>query len=320
MQARLRVLLAALSFMSGASHHALWRTGMTMDESSLPAVLVTGVTGGGIGNAIAIDLLQRGYLVFGTVLQIQEAHELSLAWPKSFVPLVLDVTDHEALPAVVQQVTAVVGRRGLRALVNNAGIGHNGPLMHQPFSEIRHVLEVNLFGMMAVTRAFLPLLGARPHCPHPPGRVINIGSVNGAITLPFTVAYSCSKHAVEAFSQGLRRELLDYGIEVVTVEPGLIRTRMVEDGARSDAASLYADKDIGPAWQQFCRQLTQVHVHARSPEVVCKAVRHAIESSRPRTRYPLDVLWQLGRWLPDRWFDRVVFKMFGYRPGAMMRK
>jgi NAD(P)-dependent dehydrogenase (short-subunit alcohol dehydrogenase family) len=293
---------------------------MTVIDSTLPTVLVTGVTGGGIGNALATALLQRGYRVFGTVLHEREAQALSLTWPQSFVPLVLDVTDHDALPSVVERVAAMVGSQGLGALINNAGIGHNGPLMHQPFSEIRQVFEVNIFGMMAVTRAFLPLLGARAHRTHPPGRIINIGSVNGAITLPFTVAYSCTKHAVEAFSQGLRRELLDYGIEVATIEPGLIRTKMVEDGARSDASQRYANEDIGPAWQQFCHQLAQVHVHAKSPEIVCKAVLHALESKRPRTRYPLDLLWRLGRWLPDRWFDQVVFKMFGYKAGAMIRK
>ncbi len=192
--------------------------------------------------------------------------------------------------------------------------------MYQPMSEIRQLFEVNLFGMIAVTKAFLPLLGARPAHPHPPGRIVNMGSINGGFTLPFISAYSCTKHAVEAFSQGLRRELLGHGIEVATIEPGLIRTNMVEAATHGSALQRYADVDIAPAWQQFCQQLGQAQKQAKSPDIVCKAVRHAIESPRPRTRYPLDPLWRLGRILPDRLFDKLIMKMFSYQVDKMLRK
>ena len=178
-----------------------------------PTILITGVSSG-IGRAIAEDLLSRGYAVLGSVRRAGDAAELKARWPTDFMPLVFDVTDTDALPAVVTQVETILGGRGLRALVNNAGIFLGGPLMHQPLAEVRKAFDVNVFGLLAVTQAFLPLLGARHNRAGPPGRIVNIGSVAGAITVPLMTVYSATKHAVEALTQGLRRELSIYGIEV----------------------------------------------------------------------------------------------------------
>jgi NAD(P)-dependent dehydrogenase (short-subunit alcohol dehydrogenase family) len=292
---------------------------MVMVSNPHPSVVITGVSSG-IGLALAEDLLARGYRVFGSVRRAQDARALTAAWPGAFVPLVFDVTDEAALPRVVAQVAAAVGDQGLQALINNAGVAHNGPVAHQPMAEIRQLFEVNVFGLMMVTRAFLPLLGARPGCPHPPGRVVNMGSLSGGITVPFITAYSCTKHAVEAYSQGLRRELLGYGIEVATVEPGMIRTPLLEKSAQAQPMAQYADTDIAPAWQLFNQRLRVDEAQARSPEIVCRAVRHAIQAKRPRTRYPLDPLWRIGRILPDRWFDKLLCKVFGFRPDNMLRR
>src|SRR5580698_4743307 len=188
-----------------------------------PTVLVTGVSSG-IGHAIAEDLLSRGYVIMGSVRRPQDALQLQQAWPDDFIPLVFDVTDTEALQAIVKQVEAFLSGRGLKALVNNAGIFLGGPQMHQPLAEIRRVFDVNVFGLLAVTQAFLPCLGAQRGRVGPPGRVVNIGSVS--ITVPFLGAYSGSKHAVEALSQGLRRELSLYGIEVSAIEPVMVRSRL----------------------------------------------------------------------------------------------
>jgi NAD(P)-dependent dehydrogenase (short-subunit alcohol dehydrogenase family) len=278
-----------------------------------PAVLITGVSSG-IGRAIAEDLLSRGYLVLGSVRRAEDAGELKAHWPNDFIPLVFDVTDAEALPAVVKQVEATLNGRGLKALINNAGIFLGGPLMHQPLAEIRKAFDVNVFGLLAVTQAFLPLLGARRDRVGPPGRIVNIGSVAGAITVPLMTIYSATKHAVEALTQGLRRELSLYGIEVSAIEPGLVRTKLVEKRQAEKLEVRYAHTDYATWLVKFDRSLQAQENNAPPADRVIAAVRHAIESPKPRTRYPLDRIWLIGRLLPDRVFDKLIFKAVGLAP------
>jgi NAD(P)-dependent dehydrogenase (short-subunit alcohol dehydrogenase family) len=275
-----------------------------------PAVLVTGVSSG-IGQAIAEDLLSRGYMVLGSVRRPEDASVLKLRWPDDFTPLVFDVTDTDALPAIVKQVEATLGGRGLKALVNNAGIFLGGPMMYQPLAEVRKAFDVNVFGLLAVTQAFLPLLGARRNRTGSPGRIVNMGSVSGAITVPFMTAYSATKHAVEALTQGLRRELSIYGIEVSAIEPGLVRSKLIEKRAAEKVDQRYAHTDYAAWLVQFDRSLQAQENNAPPADRVTAAVRHAIESPKPRTRYPLDRMWLIGRLLPDRGFDKLIFKALG---------
>jgi len=275
-----------------------------------PTVLITGVSSG-IGRAIAEDLLSRGYAVLGSVRRAEDAAELKTRWPNDFAPLVFDVTDTEALPAVAKHVEVILGGRDLKALVNNAGIFLGGPLMHQPLAEVRRAFDVNVFGMLAVTQAFLPLLGARRDRVGPPGRIVNIGSVAGAITVPLMATYSATKHAVEALTQGLRRELSIYGIEVSAIEPGLVRTKLVEKRQAEKLEERYAQTDYAAWLTRFDRSLQAQENNAPNAQRVTAAVRHAIESPRPRTRYPLDRIWLIGRLLPDRTFDKLIFKAVG---------
>ena len=135
--------------------------------------------------------------------------------------------------SAVEQVKQQIGNRGLAALVNNSGISGAAPLMHVPLDEVRQMFEVNVFGLLQVTQAFLPLLGATKDCTHAPGRVINISSISGGLVFPFVGAYGASKHAVEALTDGLRRELAIAGIQVIGIEPGVIRTPMWEKGGEA---------------------------------------------------------------------------------------
>jgi NAD(P)-dependent dehydrogenase (short-subunit alcohol dehydrogenase family) len=281
-----------------------------MTQDNKPVVLITGVSSG-IGLAIAEDLLGRGYQVLGSVRRREDATELVQKWPDAFTPLLFDVTDAAALPGVVAQVQAILGGRNLKALVNNAGINLGGPLMHQPLAEVRRVFEVNFFGLLAVTQAFLPLLGADHRRVGPAGRVVNIGSVAGAITVPFMGAYSSSKHALEALTQALRRELSLYGIEVSAVEPGFVRSKLLEKRLAEKVEERYSQTDYAPWLAQFNRSILAQEQAAPPADKVTAAVRHAIEAPKPRTRYPLDPMWLIGRLLPDRGFDRLIFKALG---------
>ena len=283
----------------------------------MDAVVVTGVSSG-IGLAVAEDLLARGYRVFGTVRKVEDAEPLTARYRTAFLPLVLDVTDASALESAVSEVRASLAGAGLKALVNNAGITVNGPLMLQPLEEIRSTFDVNVFGLLAVTKTFLPLLGARRDAVGAPGRIVNIGSVSGAISVPFMGAYAASKHAVEALTQCMRRELQIYGIEVAAIEPSFIKSRLFEKSAMHARESLYADSDYAAAWNQFNRSVQAQEAKAKTADHVTRSVRHAIEAKRPRTRYPLDMIWHIGRWLPDRTFDRLIFKAVGI--DRLMRK
>ena len=131
------------------------------------------------------------------------------------------------------------------------------------------------------------------------------------MTVPLMATYSATKHAVEAFGQGLRRELSLYGIEVSTIEPGLVRTKLVEKRQAAKLEQRYAHTDYAAWLTQFDQSLQAQENNAPPPDRVTAAVRHAIESAKPRTRYPLDLIWLLGRLLPDRVFDKIIFKAVG---------
>jgi NAD(P)-dependent dehydrogenase (short-subunit alcohol dehydrogenase family) len=272
-------------------------------------VVVTGVSSG-IGRAIAVDLLKAGYTVFGSVRRLEDA--ATIAEPgQPFYPVVFDVTDPVGIARAVADVSSHVGNAGLAALVNNAGVNLSGPFLHQPADQFRQVMEVNFHGLVAVTRAFLPLLGATDSPRAAPGRIVNIGSVQGIMTVPFMCAYSASKHAVEAFAQGLRRELVPYGISVSTIEPNFTRSDIFDKAAKDAAANRYEGTRYEAAWKRFNASLAAQEAKAKSAETVTRKVLHALHSPRPHTRYPLDPIWHVGRFLPDRLFDRLIFKALG---------
>ncbi len=142
-------------------------------------VVITGVSTG-IGFATAQVLIERGYRVFGSVRKPADGERVQRALGPAFTPLLFDVTDTNALPAAVAQVQVAVGEQGLAALINNAGVAGAGPLMHVPLQEVRQVFDINVFGLLAVTQAFLPLLGARGGATHAPGRIVNLSSISAA--------------------------------------------------------------------------------------------------------------------------------------------
>lgn len=276
-----------------------------------PTILVTGVSSG-IGFSIAEKLLKSGYFVIGTVRSLKDAERLTVSpFAKSFMPLEMDVTNQASILHAVEKIEHHLQGETLKALVNNAGISIDGPLMLQPLDEIKSIFEVNVFGLIAVTQSCLPLLGAiSTRREGSAGRVVNVGSVSGAITFPFTGAYSASKHAVEALSQAFRRELMPWGVEVVCVEPSFIQTSMFKKSA--ERATSYDGTIYEVMWSRFRNFLSQTEATAKPPDIVVDAVMHAIESNQPKTRYPLDGIWLAGRVLPDRWFDKLLLKAFSF--------
>jgi len=277
------------------------------------SIVITGASTG-IGYAAAKELIARGYRVFGSVRKAADGERVQRELGEAFTPLLFDVTDHAALPAAVAQVAAAVGEHGLAGLVNNAGIAHSGPLMHIPLREFRQVLEVNVVGVLAVTQAFLPLLGARRDCPHPPGRVINISSISGGVTFPLVATYAVSKHALEALSDGMRRELALYGIEVSAIEPGNIRTPIWDKAPEQEVDARYACTDYAAVMAGMPAFVERQLKTAKPISVVTDAIVAALESRRPKTRYPLIGLWHFRKLLSDRVLDRLTIKEVGLKP------
>jgi NAD(P)-dependent dehydrogenase (short-subunit alcohol dehydrogenase family) len=281
----------------------------------MKSVVITGVSTG-IGHASAAALLSRGYRVFGSVRSEDDAERLRAELGDDFCPLVFDVRDEAAIARAAEVVALETKDAGLHALINNSGISLPGPLAHQELATIRAHFDVNVTGLLAVTQAFLPALGARRNCPHPPGRIVNIGSVAGRIAYPFMGAYAASKYALEGLSDVLRRELAWYGVHVVLIEPSTIKTPIID---KFDAQlARYANTDYASVLTAVARTVESRRGSALPLEAVTRVVIRALESGKPKTRYPIPrnwlFSWALPRWLPDRWFDGLVAKRLGLVP------
>ena len=268
------------------------------------SVLITGASTG-IGEACAIYLAAYGWRVFAGVRKTADANKLKALSPEIH-PLSLDITERGEITAAVRQIQEAVGRDGLQGLVNNAGIALAGPMEFLPIEELRRQHEVNFIGQVAVTQACLPLLRSGK------GRIVNMSSISGRVTSPFLVPYSSSKFALEAFTDGLRRELRPWGMHVASVEPGPIATPIWEkslDTARGTRTKLpkQAEALYGARMQRMLSGIERLGVHGVLPEVVARDVANALSAAHPRTRYAPGrgtafAIWAM-RWLPDRFLD-----------------
>ncbi len=276
-------------------------------------VVITGVSTG-IGRAAARELVANGYTVFGSVRRREDGEQVRRELGERFTPLLFDVTDEAAIHRAREQVELALGGRGLSGLVNNAGVAVPGSILHLSLEDLRLPLEVNLLGVLRVTKTFLPLLGASDHRRHLPGRIVNISSVSGWHTFPFNTSYSMSKAGLEALSDGLRRELRPYGIDVVVVVPGSVQTPIWDKVQQLDLTRY--DGTVYQSALQAARKLRVEYGKKSLPvERLSRVIRLALESPRPKTRYrvlgsPLTE-WILPRWLPDRWWDRILWRMLG---------
>jgi NAD(P)-dependent dehydrogenase (short-subunit alcohol dehydrogenase family) len=279
------------------------------------SIVVTGASTG-IGRASTLALLAEGFEVFAGVRNEDAAAALrELAPPGTrdrLHALQLDVTNAEQIHAAAVRVAAVVGERGLWGLFNNAGIVVSGPLETLPIDGLRRQLEVNVIGQVAVTQAFIPLLRQAR------GRILTTGSIAGFFAAPALGPYSMSKHAIEAFSDALRRELRPWGIDVSLLEPGGIATDIWGKGASEFDEILKSPppglvERYGGLVEALRKAAAESAANASPTSVVERAVVHVFTAARPRTRYRMGkdstsrkVLVQL----PDRWVDALVAKVF----------
>jgi NAD(P)-dependent dehydrogenase (short-subunit alcohol dehydrogenase family) len=279
------------------------------------AVVITGASTG-IGAACALHLDKLGYRVFAGIRKAADGESLRQRASARLVPVRLDISDEAEVGQAARNVIEALGGEGLAGLVNNAGIVVGGMLEFLPLEALRLQLEVNVVGQIAVTQAFLPSLRKAR------GRIVNMGSVSGLISGPFTGAYSASKFALEALTDSLRLELRPWKIHVSIVEPGYIQTPFVSKSlAAAEALRAQLPEE---ALQLYGASLRAVRegtereaAKAASTEVVVKAVVHALAARRPRTRYVVgnhsSFQIALGRALPDRWRDALIARALGLK-------
>ena len=282
------------------------------------AAVVTGASTG-IGLGTVRVLTQRGWHVFGSVRKPADAERLTSEFGSAaFTPLLFDVTDQAAVRAGADRVAEALAGGTLAGLVNNAGVVVPGPLALIEPDEMRRQFEINFIGQLHVTQAFLPLLGSDRSRQGRPGRVINMSSVGGKVGFPYIGPYIASKHALEGFSESLRRELLLYGIDVIIVGPGSVATPIWDKAEEFDTTP-YDDSDYRDSYRKFQKLFVeQGKREGLAPEAVGAVVARALTAKQPKTRYavvpnPIQN-WFLPRWLPVRMVDRTVGKLIGLLP------
>jgi len=294
------------------------------NDSPQKSVLITG-SSTGIGEGCAIALHDRGIRVFAGVRRQEDGEALIEKTSAALIPLLLDVTDAEAIKAAVQTISDATGTAGLSGLVNNAGITIAFPLEFLPMDALRRQLEVNVIGPAAVTQAMLPLIRKGR------GRIVNVSSVSGLVAAPYIGAYAASKHALEAMSDSLRVELRNFNVPVSLIEPADVATpiwqksRQTADEMRDkmlDEADSGSDlEEVREAYAADIAAMREATSKSEAKAIpvsrVVKAIEHALLSRRPKTRYPVGgKTWSVKlalRYLPDRLRDRIVANSLGMK-------
>ncbi len=271
------------------------------------AVLITGCSSG-IGRATAERLAKGGWTVYATARDVETIASLE---ERGCRLLPLDVTDEGSMRRAVEEVERAEGAVGV--LINNAGYSQSGAVEEVQMEKIRRQFETNVFGLVRMCQLVLPGMRGQGF-----GRIVNLSSMGGKLTFPGGGFYHASKHAVEAISDALRFEVGGFGVEVVVIEPGLIRTGFaqtavssMEDGAEPSNDDPYAGFDAGVA--RVTRENYERGLLARlggGPEAVAETIERAISAARPRTRYAVTpsarLLISTRRLLPDRAWDGLL--------------
>ena len=281
----------------------------------MKSVVITGASTG-IGWASAKLLIDRGYRVFGSVRKQADADRLKGEFGANFTPLIFDVTDEAAVLAAAGELRIALNGETLAGLVNNAGIAVAGPVLELGVDQFRRQMDVNVIGPIISTQAFGPLLGSDPQLKGPKGRIVMISSVAGKNGNPLTSAYAASKHAIEGLSESLRRELMLFGIDVIIVAPGAVKTPIWSKAEEVDL-SVYKNSPYFPALQKIRAFMMHLGTIGLPAETIAEKVFAALTLPNPKVRYMVapDPMrqWVMGL-LPKRTVDKIIAKRLGLTP------
>lgn len=264
---------------------------------SSKVVLITGASSG-IGEATALRLHKRGFIVYAAARRVERMKHLK---QQGVNVMKLDVTDEESMVSAVHTIVAKHG--AVDILINNAGYGSYGALEDVPLSEGRRQFEVNVFGLARMTQLVLPHMRRNRY-----GKIVNVSSIGGKIYTPLANWYGAAKFAVEGMSDCLRMEVKEFGIDVIVIEPGGIKTEWA-DIARSHLLETSGNTAYKEVAGKMARLLGTADRLASDPEIIAKVIEKSIAAARPKTRYAAGagagILLFLRRISPDRVFDRI---------------
>lgn len=269
----------------------------------LKVVLITGCSTG-IGRDLAKDLMKHGYTVIATARRLDTIRDL-----KAAMQLQLDVTDNESITDAVNRIIQQFGR--IDVLINNAGYGIRCAVEELSDDLVEKMFNVNVYGIIRMVRAVLPWMRQQGS-----GRIINIGSIAGKIAQPVNGAYCASKYAVEALNDALRMEMAGFGIPVVLIEPGNIKTnfpdtaRNISEQILTDTNSVYYD-----LYQNYLHYTANARHNVQGPEAVSRIVRKTIEIEKPKARYivAVSLIHRLLLYCNDGLREHLIKTAFGIR-------
>ncbi|MEJ6586488.1 MAG: SDR family NAD(P)-dependent oxidoreductase [Pelagibacterales bacterium] len=276
----------------------------------MKSVVITG-TSTGIGYQTSKTLIASGYRVFGSVRTNEDADRVAMELGKNFIPLVFDVTDEQAVKESVNKVSALLDNQTLAGLINNAGIAVFGAVQNLTAEEFKHQFDVNLLGVFHCTQAYMDLLGADKDRHGAPGKIINISSISGELAMPFMSAYNMSKFGLEGFSEALRRELMIFGIDVVVVAPGPIKTPIWTKVDKVGMLKRYDNSAYRKVSSKMVRFAEALEKKGVPTEVVAQRILTILTNSKSKTRYRIDAQWfqnALLSLLPKRTSDKMIAK------------
>jgi NAD(P)-dependent dehydrogenase (short-subunit alcohol dehydrogenase family) len=277
------------------------------------SVVVTG-SSTGIGYQTSKTLIKNGYRVFGSVRNNKDATRISNELGSNFIPLIFDVTNEVEVKASVKKVDDLLENQTLAGLINNAGIAVFGTVQNLTADEFKHQFDVNLLGVFHCTQAFMDLLGADKSRIGRSGKIINISSVSGEIGMPFMAAYNMSKFGLEGFSEALRRELMLFGIDVVVIAPGPVKTPIWSKVDKVGMIKRYDNTAFRKISSKMVRLASALEKTGVSPEVIADRVMSVLTKNNNKPRYRIDsqrfqnILLTL---LPKRMADKMIAKQMG---------
>lgn len=267
-------------------------------------IIVTGASSG-IGKATALQLIKEGHQVYGAARRINHMKELEEAGGNA---IALDITDHEMVQKEVQKIIDTEGR--IDVLVNNAGYAVYGPVEEISYEQAKQQFDVNLFGLAEITKAVLPSMRKQND-----GTIINVSSVGGKVYTPLGAWYHASKYALEGWSDCLRLEVKQFGVKVVIIEPGVIKTEFAE--VMDSKFSIKGDSSYKEMKQLVSKMMESTSKEGQysEPSVIANTISKAINSLNPRTRYAAGKMasttLMARRFLGDKTLDKVLLRLVG---------
>ena len=274
------------------------------------SILITGVSSG-IGQGTLSYFIKKGFHVYGSVRNSKDANKLKKIFRENFTPLIFDVTKEAQVKKAASIVKKDLKNSNLLALVNNAGVAISGPILLQKVKDFEKQININLNGAFRVLKFFAPLCGAEKNNNSKMGVIFNISSISGKIGMPGVGAYTASKFGLEGLSHSLRRELIRYGVDVVIIGPGPIKSEIFDKIDKKFLETL-KKSDYAKVAKNIPKRMKNAKKIAFPPEEVGKLIFNALHDPNRKTRYTITpnklMYWTLPMLITDRMLDKMVTK------------